>query len=278
MGQRVSPISLRFDSVSRYLTFQQLSLLFKGNLFYSFFSFSFSCKSQVGNKLGSRFALDHLIESYFIKLLCFVNKVAVFESSFISLVFVEFFSFKRVSHLFNKVIALLKVHFESLYLDQRPVKLFILNLSDKDKFQSRTFINQAKVSLLNKSFLGANNLFNVGLLCNSWPCAKLFVNISCYFFRVIVNHQILLNFIDQLFSFLFSIKQSSFTGLRLEVKGRVNFSDKTQLRIISYGSLPLQTVTFDSGFLDFWSSHSITSYGTFGLKSYFSYSIINKLA
>jgi hypothetical protein len=268
MGQKAHPTGIRVTPIDSYLLFQKVICLFRGNLFYSFFNYSFINKSLFGEKLIQGIFIEKLILSYFNKIFCFVNKVSFIDTSLIFIVFIEFFYIKPITTFFYKYLFLLKCHIQSLLLDRKPIKLFLEDLNSKVLFRS-DFFKHKDIFKISRKLKGADSLFEVGFLSNFWPCAKLFSIIFSFFFQTTLAHKSFFTFIEQLFFFLYNFKLTNFKGLRCEVRGRINFSDKSQSRVISCGSIPLQTYT--SCFQDFGFSQCVTSYGILGVRVFFSY-------
>jgi hypothetical protein len=161
---------------------------------------------------------------------------------------------------------------ESKILFSKPTKVFMVNLNQKLDLHTSSSRSAFTDSFKRYRF-GSAALVNVGILGNYWPCAALFSSLFCYFFKRTSDHNKILDFTNQLFLFLFSIPNSRFKGLRLEIKGRVNSADRSQKRVISHGSLPLQSFDTQKVYLSYGFSESKTSYGVFGVRVFFSYKL-----
>jgi len=129
---------------------------------------------------------------------------------------------------------------ESLFFDKKPIQIHVFNLN------KRVLIKKNKTNEVfktNLKVIGSENIINIGFINNYYPCANLFSKIGSYFFSNIVDHKQFFNYIDELFIFLYNIRGSKFKGIRLEVRGRLNSSDRTKTNICSQGSLPLQNLS-----------------------------------
>ena len=269
MGQRTHPLGIRLKAIQNKFFFQRVGQLNIGGLFYLFYSHSFRNKSIVGEKLGQSVLIEKIIIFFFSRHLYFVNKIFFLETSTNVLVLLEYYSFKKKnSKVFQKHKFLLLQHLSSILLDQKPVTFFIMDLETKI-LQKNLLVTLAVKNHFKKFKLGSDTLLSVGLINNFWPGATLFSSIFCFFFRKTMEHTKILDFIDQLFYFLFNLKFSKFIGIRLEIKGRLNSMDRTNKRVVFQGSLPLQS--FSKIFLSYGFSESITPYGVCGVRVYFTY-------
>lgn len=270
MGQKTHPLGIRIKAIENNFFFKKIGKFNVGSIFYRFYDYSFKNKSIFGRKLVYSFIIEKIINFFFLKILYFVNKIFIVENSTSFSILIEFFSIqkKTLSKKFKKQLSLLQTHISSHLTDKKKIQLFIVNLETK-------FLNKnikINTNIKNNFIKNKNNskiLISVGLLNNFWCCAVLFSKIFSYFFKKTAEHQKILDFTDQLFFFLFNQKDSNFTGIRIEVKGRINGSDRSKKRVCSQGSLPLQS--FRKIILSYGFFNAVTPYGSFGVRVYFSY-------
>lgn len=278
MGQKAHPLGVRLKAIETKLAFKKIGTFSSKTFFYEFYNHSFVSKGIVGKKLTNAVITERFIISWLSsKFSIFVNKILLVENSSHFFIIIEFYSLD-VSILntdqFKKNICIIQKHIESKLLFNKPIKFFLVNLNRKlDTLTSK--INLSFKDNYKRYRFGSSVLVNVGFLSNYWPCASLFSSLFCHFFKRTSDHNKILDFTNQLFLFLFSIKNSRFKGLRLEIKGRINSADRSQKRVISQGSLPLQSLSTDSFFLSYGFAESKTSYGVFGIRVFFSYKLVN---
>jgi len=270
MGQKSHPLGVRVKAIENKLFFQKIGRFNTNSLFYSFYSHAFKTSPTIGEKIGQSIIIEKIIISYFIKLLYFVNRVFITETSINYIVLVEFYPLKkkRLFILFIKQNFILQRHFSSLLFDKKKIQFFIVNLSSKFSDEGRSNVLKFKNNFIKRNPISSIFL-SLGSISNFWPSAVVFATVFSYFFKKNLEHTKILDFIDQLFFFLFNLRFSQFLGIRLEVKGRLNASDRSKKRVICQGSVPLQS--FHKIFLSYGFCDSITPYGVCGIRVFFSY-------
>jgi len=214
-----------------------------GNLFYSFYISSFCHKNIYGQKLSKTVFIEKAISSFLFKKGFFINNFFFQESSTHSFIFFEVYSTVNNIFLdkkFIKVINYLQCHLESVFFDKKPIQIHVFNLNRRIEIK----INKVnKLFINNFNITGSKNFLEIGFINNFYPCANLFSKVGSYYFSNIVGHGQFFNYIDELFIFLYNIRDSKFKGIRLEVRGRLNSSDRTKTKVCSQGSLPLQNLS-----------------------------------
>ena len=206
---------------------------------------------------------------YFIKLGCFINKVTFYENSYIINVELEYYIDKDNNKQTIKFIEFWKAFI------QKHCELFFFN-----KKKSFFVFNNLNTITLNQSIVleilpkniekQARLLTKICWISNYWPAAPLFASVFSYLFKNNFNKEIILiEFVNQLFSFFFNIKNSNFRSIRFEIKGRVGGSNKSKSYISSKGSLPLQTI--NKYYLSYGFESCNTQYGICSIKVFFGY-------
>jgi len=270
MGQKAHPLGIRLKSIETKFFFKKTGLLNKTNIFYFFYRHSFYKNSIVGSRVGLSHTIEQVIINFFIQISCFVNRISIIENSTNFNIIIEYYLLDSniSTTLFLKQKLLLEYHLSSLLIDKKKIQFFLIDLSSKIFKNSKQIIPIFKSNLI-KNKKATSTLVFVGLLCNYWPSALLFARVFSFFFKKTFEHQRFLDFIDNLFSFLYNLESSNFTGIRFEIRGRINGSDRSKVRTISQGSLPLQSITKIK--LNYGFSNSVTSYGNFGIRIFFCY-------
>lgn len=275
MGQKTHPLGIRLAAIENKVAFKKIGVFTSKTFFYNFYNHAFVNKKIVGEKLTNSVLVERFVISWLLKLNTFSNRILLVENSSHFFIIVEFYmleSHKINFNVFKKQLRMIQKHLEIKLLANKPVKLFLVNLNQKlESFKPQ--VNTIFRDTFKRYKFGSTALVNAGFLGNYWPCANLFSSLFCYFFKRSSEHNKILDFTNQLFLFLFSIKQSKFKGLRLEIKGRVSSSDRSQRRVLSHGSLPLQSFSANSFYLSYGFSESKTSYGVFGVRVFFSYNL-----
>jgi hypothetical protein len=270
MGQKTHPLGIRLKSVETKSFFKKTGLFNKKNIFYFFYRHSFQNKSIIGSKIGQSNIIEQVITASLIKILCFVNRISIVENAINYCIIVEYYPVGSQidKKVFIKQQVLLEYHLSSFLADKKKIQFFIIDLSSKILKSSKQALPIFKSNLIkNKNITSA--LVSIGLLSNFWPSALLFARVFSFFFKKSFEHQRFLDFTDNLFSFLYNLESSNFQGIRLEIRGRLNGSDRTKARVISQGSLPLQSLTRIQ--LNYGFANSVTSYGNCGIRIFFCY-------
>jgi hypothetical protein len=270
MGQKAHPLGVRLKAIEKFLLFKKKGLFTTNNLFNFFYKHSFKQKSIVGHRLGQSILIEQVIINFLARISCFTNRIFFTENSTTYYIVVEYYAIsKKLSpKQFLKQKFFLEAHLSSRFADKKKLQFFTINLSNHlltNKKQVMPVFNSNLIKHKNVSSI----LVDLGLISLFLPNANLFSRVFAHFFKRTSEHQRFLDFTDQLFSFLYNLEISQFQGLRLEIKGRLNGSDRTKVRVISQGSLPLQTlgnIELSYGFCN-----SVTPYGDCGIRIFFCY-------
>ncbi|OED37308.1 hypothetical protein AB834_01855 [PVC group bacterium (ex Bugula neritina AB1)] len=270
MGCRPHPNSFRRSSVKTYLRHNKL-IAFNGyNFFSSVFYSKINSNTISGNLINTSIVFEKVIRSLLKQVYLFTNRVVFFDSVIGYVVYVEVISDTKNKffnkNLVNKTLKIVNNHCRSVLFKEKPIVIIFNDLKDSRSVSSTDY--SVKFDKKN-AFFNTSSLAQVGFISNSWCCAPLFADVFAYTFTNISSHSPFFSFIDQLFFFIYNSSNSNFLGIRMEVRGRINFNDKSQVKKIFYGKMPFKTVS--SYFMDYGYSTSSTSYGVFGIRIFFSY-------
>ncbi|OED39321.1 hypothetical protein AB834_00315 [PVC group bacterium (ex Bugula neritina AB1)] len=270
MGCRPHPNSFRRSSVESYLRYNKL-IVFKGyNFFSSVFYSKINSNTISGNLINTSIIFEKTIQCLLKQVHLFTNRVVFFDSAIGYVVYVEAISdvnnkfFNK--NLVNKILKIVNHHCRSAIFKEKPIVLIFNDLVGVPLASSTNYFSKLDKK---NAFFNTSTLIQAGFISNSWCCAPLFADVFAYTFTNISNHAPFFSFIDQLFFFIYNSSNSNFLGIRIEVRGRINFNDKSQVKKIFYGKMPFKTVS--SYFMDYGYSISTTSYGVFGIRIFFSY-------
>ena len=97
--------------------------------------------------------------------------------------------------------------------------------------------------------------------------AKLLADFIAIQIRYMRRHTFLLTFLRRALNLLLKSELSSVNGIKIIIKGRFNGKLRAKKRLISIGSIPIQTLKAS---IDYSESTSYTPYGSFGVKIWIS--------
>lgn len=144
----------------------------------------------------------------------------------------------------------------SLKLKQLNEDVYKLD-SYKFEISKSLYRRHSKDSLFNELF---DILFASFLIRNS---SSFLVNFLVLKLKSIKTQNKIIFYFKLILSEFFLTNFSRVKGFKLSVKGRFNKSARSRKKEISFGSIPLQTLSSD---IDYFQSCSYTSVGTFGIK------------
>jgi ribosomal protein S3 len=257
MGRKINPISLRLGTAT-----QQWDS-----------NWHTSNQSAYGKLLAEDFEIRRYLESVLTAEGILINKIYIRRNfrhlNFILEIYTEpkkkidktalikyFTRIKRTLRLYSKL----------------PIRLNIKNLQTARIIVRQR--NQLKQKLNKKFFqFRKNPLFlptlDVLLLTLINPkTAGLLGNYIAQELQKTRRHVFLLTFIKRLLNTILSNVTTDVSGIRINVKGRLNGADRSRKQSIQYGSIPLQTI---SSTIDYSFTEAFTIYGTFGIKVWISY-------
>lgn len=270
MGCKSHTSSFRRLSVKSYLKHNKFITFKSYNFFSSIFYSKLNSNIISGNLINASIVFEKAVRSLLKQVFVFTNKVVFFDSAVGYVVYLEVISdvnnkfFNQ--RLVNKILKFVNYHCRSVLLKEKPLVLIFNDLTSINTVPSISPL--FKLAKKNGSF-NTSILVQAGFTSNFWCCASLFSEIFSYTFTSVSNHAAFFSFIDQLFFYMYNSSNSNFLGIRIEVRGRINFYDKSQVKKLFYGKIPLKTISFY--FVDYGYSTSTTSYGVFGLRVFFSY-------
>jgi len=255
MGQKVNPkifrLSLRDTNVdSSYIekSYEESTLLIYQDLkIKDFISRLFILKGLLVHTCKTRYTTKSvfLAVSYY---KMFSNSSDLVEKDVISI--------SNTIHLFLNS----KNCFESLILSLKLKKLneYVYKLdSYKLELSKSLYRRHSKDSLFNELF---DILFVSFVIRNS---SSFLVNFLTLKLKSIKTQNKIIFYCKLILSEFFSTNFYKVKGLKLSVKGRFNKSARSRKKEISFGSIPLQTLSSD---IDYFQSCAYTSVGTFGVK------------
>lgn len=281
MGQKTNPRGLRASFIQQNFFFKIKRFRnYNVNINSSFFDFSLITRKIVfGDKTSQFFLIRCLFDYYASKVFCVVNEIRVKETPFSIFIFVEFFEIEMIdpskSKNFFKILerkvsfatffTFLQKHVENSLVIKKPVRIFYMCVN---RFFSLT---NEMASYLKRKTGRLSAIYPVcllGFICSVFPGAAAFSKVFANALEKNVKHSHVIETASQLFDFLFQLKNSNFIGLRLQVAGRINGVDIAKKQVISYGSVPLQTI---SNYVNYNYTTASTPFGVCGVKVWFCY-------
>jgi len=252
MGQKVNPrifrLSFRDDSSYMEKSYEESTLLIYQDLkIKDFISRLFILKGLLVHTCKTRYTT----KSVFLA-------VSYYKMSSTSSRLVE----KDVINISNTIHLFLnsKNCFDSLILSLKLKQLNkdVYNLdSYKFEISKSLYRRHSKDSLFNELF---DILFVSFLIRNS---SSFLVSFLVLKLKSIKTQNKIIFYLKLILSEFFLTNSSRVKGFKLSVKGRFNKSARSRKKEISFGSIPLQTLSSD---IDYFQSCSYTSVGTFGVK------------
>lgn len=252
MGQKVNPrifrLSFRDDSSYIEKSYEESTLLIYQDLkIKDFISRLFMLKGLLVHTCKTRYTT----KSVFLA----VSYYKMFSTSS-RLVENDVINISNTIHLFLNS----KNCFDSLILSLKLKQLNedVYNLdSYKFEISKSLYRRHSKDSLFNELF---DILFVSFLIRNS---SSFLVNFLVLKLKSIKTQNKIIFYFKLILSEFFLTNSSRVKGFKLSVKGRFNKSARSRKKEISFGSIPLQTLSSD---IDYFQSCSYTSVGTFGVK------------
>ena len=119
----------------------------------------------------------------------------------------------------------------------------------------------------------ATDFAKIALIAMNKPVAPLISKVLSSALEENNRHQNVIDFLEETFKWTvenYQSKDSMFNlkGFLVQVKGRINGSDRSRKSIIRYGSLPLHTI---SESLDYYCKDTLTPYGMCSVKVWLCY-------
>jgi hypothetical protein len=279
MGQKTNPIGIRASFIQQNFFFTIKRFRSHSvNINSFFFDFSLGTrKIAFGERTFQFFLIRQLFNYYATKLFCVINEIRTRETSLSVFIFVEFFdikdftdskNFAKVSERevsFSTFFTFLQKHAEVTVFIKKPVKVFYISVSDCFSIAPEmTAYLKKKTSKLPAIY----PVYFLGFICNAFPGSAAFSKVVALALEKNVKHSQVIETVNQLFDFLFQLKNTNFKGLRLQVSGRINGVDMAKKQVVSYGSVPLQTM---SSFISYNHTAAFTPFGVCGIKTWFCY-------
>lgn len=279
MGQKTNPKGLRASFIQQNFFFQiKRFRTYTVNINSFFFDFSLITRKIVfGDKTSQFFLIRYLFNYYARKVFCVINEIRVKETPFSIFIFVEFFELvdlvkpRKLSKVLARNISFatfftfLQKHVENALVVKKPVKIFYMCVND---FFSPTPEMSAYLKRKTGRLFAIYPVYLLGFLCNIFPGAVAFSKVFAHALEKNVKHTHVIETVSQLFDFLFQLKNSNFIGLRLQVSGRINGVDIAKKQVVSYGSVPLQTI---SNYVNYNYTTARTPFGVCGVKVWLCY-------
>ena len=279
MGQKTNPIGIRASFIQQNFFFTIKRFRSHSvNINSFFFDFSLGTrKIAFGERTFQFFLVKHLFNYYATKLFCCINEIRTRETSLAVFIFVEFFEIKDFTNSknsakvyerkvsFSTFFTFLQKHTEATVFIKKPVKVFYMSVNDCFNIAPEM---SAYLKKKTSKLLAIYPVYFLGFICNSFPGAAAFSQVVAIALEKNVKHSQVIETVNQLFDFLFQLKNSSFKGLRLEVSGRINGVDIAKKQVIGYGSVPLQTI---SCYISYNHTAAYTPFGVCGIKTWFCY-------
>lgn len=268
MGQKIHPKSLRISYIQQNFIFKEKNFIF---FKYSINEFLYnpsvnSNKFCYSEKTTQFIKIKQIIEFFLSKNFCIVNNIYIKDTCFSLIIYVEFFQYKRYLMNFPFFFIILQKHLSCVFFKKRPVIILYSDLSNslicKDN-ASPVFIKRIITSLQ-----GTTSLYHLTLLSINVPIASAYAKMIAILLEKNFNHQKVYDFVNMLFDFMFENKKNHFKGLKFQLKGRINGVDMAKKQILTFGSVPLQTI---KAFINYGFASAYTPYGTCSVKVFFYY-------
>ena len=154
-----------------------------------------------------------------------------------------------------------------------PVKIFLETLNKKNSEKTNKNLRNALKGAQYRTY--AQDSMAVMSLATTIPAASLVAIALTEALEKNHRHQTVIDFFGETFKWLFNnlppknLKSNlRLSGCLIQVKGRINGSDRSRRSIIRLGSLPLHTITAK---LDYAFEEVVTPYGVCGIKVWLCY-------
>lgn len=268
MGQKIHPNSLRISFIQQNFVFKEKRFsFFKYTLnSYIYNSAVGSNKPYYGEKTVLYQQIKQIFDFFLSKFYCLINSFYISDRENAMLIYVEFFQYKKQENDLNLLFSCFQKHVSCVFLKKRPVIVYYKNINNI------TNMHEKGLDTFSKKF--TNNLQGTEMFfllsCISWttPSANVFAKVIAILLEKNINHQAVYDFVNNVFSFIFITKPNVFKGLRFQFKGRINGVDMAKKQTITYGSVPIQTI---SAYINYGFAPAFTPYGTCSVKVFICY-------